>query len=40
MPGEAFTGEIIAFLQHTASQPGGYVRGAITANADRFRVVV
>jgi arginine/lysine/ornithine decarboxylase len=40
MPGEAFTGEIIAFLQHTALQPGGYVRGAITANADRFRVVV
>jgi hypothetical protein len=40
MPGEAFTREILAVLQHTASQPGGYVRGAITANTDRFRVVV
>lgn len=40
VPGEVFTPEIVAFLHHTAVQPGGYVRGAITATADRFRVVV
>lgn len=39
MPGETITREIIEFLRHTAAQPNGYVRGAISANADRFRVV-
>jgi len=39
LPGEVITAEIVAFLQHTAGQPGGYVRGSITAGADRYRVV-
>jgi hypothetical protein len=37
--GEVITAEIVAFLQHTAGQPGGYVRGAITSGPDRYRVV-
>lgn len=40
MPGEVITADIINFLQHTAGQPGGYVRGSISPTADRFRVVV
>ncbi len=39
MPGERITEEIVRFLQHTTTQPGGYVRGALTPGADRFRVV-
>jgi arginine/lysine/ornithine decarboxylase len=39
MPGEVFTAEIVEFLRHTVAKPGGYVRGAITAGANRFRVV-
>lgn len=39
MPGEIITHDIVDFLHHTANQPGGYVRGAITPRADRFRVV-
>ncbi len=39
LPGEVITAEIVAFLQHTAGQPGGYVRGAITSGAGRYRVV-
>jgi arginine/lysine/ornithine decarboxylase len=39
MPGERITDEVVQFLQHTASQPGGYVRGALTQTADSFRVV-
>jgi arginine/lysine/ornithine decarboxylase len=38
-PGETITREIIEFLQRTAAQPNGYVRGSISATADRFRVV-
>ncbi len=39
MPGEIITRETVEFLQHTAAQPNGYVRGAITSSADRYRVV-
>lgn len=39
MPGETITAETVEFLRHTAQQPGGYVRGAITPAADRYRVV-
>lgn len=40
MPGERITDDIVQFLQHTTTQPGGYVRGALTPTADQFRVVV
>ncbi|MEY4312648.1 MAG: hypothetical protein RLZZ319_157 [Actinomycetota bacterium] len=40
MPGERITEEIVRFLQHTTTQPGGYVRGALTPDAGSFRVVV
>ena len=39
VPGEVITAEIIEFLKHTAVQPGGWVRGALTTDIDRFRVV-
>lgn len=40
MPGERITAEIVQFLQHTTTQPGGYVRGALTPDADSYRVVL
>jgi len=39
IPGEIITRETVEFLQHTAAQSNGYVRGAITPSADRYRVV-
>lgn len=39
MPGEEITAAAIEFLQHTVTQPGGNVRGALTESLDRFRVV-
>ena len=39
VPGEIITTEIIDFLKHTAAQPGGWVRGALTPDISRFRVV-
>jgi hypothetical protein len=39
MPGEVISAEVLEFLAYTAQQPGGYVRGALTAGADTFRVV-
>lgn len=39
MPGEVISAEVLEFLAYTAQQPGGYVRGALTAAANTFRVV-
>ncbi|MEN9740921.1 MAG: Arginine decarboxylase [Actinomycetota bacterium] len=39
VPGEIITEEIVSFLKHTAEQPGGWVRGALTETISRFRVV-
>lgn len=39
MPGEIISAEVLEFLAYTASQAGGYVRGALTPEVDRFRVV-
>lgn len=39
VPGEVITAEIVDFLKHTANQPGGWVRGALSPQIDQFRVV-
>ncbi|WP_336661014.1 aminotransferase class I/II-fold pyridoxal phosphate-dependent enzyme [Leucobacter sp. USHLN153] len=39
MPGEEITEEAVAFLQAVAASPTGYVRGAIDANIESFRVL-
>ncbi|MCC6269791.1 MAG: PLP-dependent transferase [Microbacteriaceae bacterium] len=39
LPGEVLTAEVVDFLRRIAATPGGYVRGAIDASVDTFRVV-
>lgn len=39
MPGEVITQEIVDFLRAVATSPGGYIRGALDAGIENFRVV-
>ena len=39
LPGEVITSEVVNFLRDTAASPYGWVRGAIDASLDHFRVV-
>lgn len=39
VPGEVITTEVVHFLRQSAAAPGGYVRGAVDAAVDSFRVV-
>lgn len=39
LPGEVITGEHVRFLQHVASTPGGYVRGAVDPTLATLSVV-
>jgi arginine decarboxylase len=39
MPGEVITQEIVDFLRAVATSPGGYIRGALDAGVENFRVV-
>jgi arginine decarboxylase len=39
MPGEVITREIVDFLRAVATSPGGYIRGALDAGIENFRVV-
>ncbi|MGH1524034.1 aminotransferase class I/II-fold pyridoxal phosphate-dependent enzyme [Leifsonia sp. L25] len=38
IPGEEITAQTVAFLQAVAASPSGYVRGAVDARVERFRV--
>ena len=38
IPGEEITEQTVAFLQAVAASPSGYVRGAVDAGVERFRV--
>jgi lysine decarboxylase len=39
LPGELITSETVNYLQRTAAQPTGHVRGALTSNVSHLRVV-